>query len=400
MNGVDEERELRARLESAYVPPTRLEVGALLLDGRRRQKRRRAVLGAAVAMALLVTVPSILLREARESAPVVGVVVKPSPSAPASAAPPAACPVRTLPVPAGMKNVTPTGIDPTGRFIVGNGTVGQNFHPVLWTDGKPQALPMVGQSVELDAVNSSGVVAGLVANGTSEYAFRWQNGKYTRLRTPPGSWHVYPWPRINTAGDVVMMAEPSANIEGKGAIAVLWKAGSTKATKLPLPKNAGISDIDDAGRIVGDVDSDNDGSADLAYVWDQQGHGTKLKQAAGQQSAARAIRGDWVTGGFWPRQAAVRWNLRTGEMKEFATPENADLPPALDGVGPGEMVNAKGWVVASGYVLRDDGPAVLTVPKGLTAKAAAVSDDGVVVGIAQNDAHDATANQGPRLWQC
>jgi|1186.fasta_scaffold567281_2 hypothetical protein len=74
-----------------------------------------------------------------------------------------------------------------------------------------------------------------------------------------------------------------------------------------------------------------------------------------------------------------------------ATP---DAP--LDGLGPGEKVNAKGWVVVSGYVMRDDGPATLPVPTGLRAVAKDVSDDGLVVGQTVNAADTVV----PRIWKC
>lgn len=74
------------------------------------------------------------------------------------------------------------------------------------------------------------------------------------------------------------------------------------------------------------------------------------------QTAAYAARGYWATGGFWPRQSAARWNLGTGEMTKFDTPSGVDIPPGLDGVGPGERVEASGWVVAGGVLFRDDGP--------------------------------------------
>jgi hypothetical protein len=398
VTGVDEERELRQRLGVVEVPPSRLDVGALVREGQRRRRRRRsgqAAVGVAAAIAVLVTVPTLLVGSRDRSAPITNPLVTPAPSQvrpTISTAGP--CSVRELPVPAGMKEVAPTGIDPTGRYVVGNGLVGQNYRPVLWTDGKARALPVVGQSVQLEAVNASGVVVGLVSDRTTSYVFRWENGKYTKLRTPPGRWNVYPVPRINTAGDVVINAEPLGNSGGEGGIVLLWKAGRTTATKLPLPTGAGISDINDNGMVIGSVYKD--GEAVFGYAWDQQGHGVKLANLSGQTAAAYAARGDWVVGGFWPHQLPARWNLRTGAVKEYPTPPDADLAPADVGLGPANMVNAKGWVVAGGYVLRDDGPAKLPVSTGLRANAVAVSDDGVVVGTAQS----VLGTVGPRVWHC
>ncbi|MFI5891073.1 hypothetical protein ACIA5D_13270 [Actinoplanes sp. NPDC051513] len=413
-----DERELSERFEAVGVPPSRLEVGALVAAGRRRVTRRRswqAAGGAALAIAVLVAVPSILFHPRNAAVVAVG---SPSSEQPAeeptgqpteappigttavapSSAPAAACAMSVLATPKGMTRASVTAVDPTGRYIIGHDIVGQNFHPILWTDGKPQALPMRGESVELSAVNANGVVVGLVSEGASEYAFRYQNGKYTRLRTPSGNWHIYPVPAINTAGDVVINAEPSGNSGGKDSFALLWNAGSTTAKRLPLPDGANVMAILDDGTLVGALYKN--GEAIAGYAWDQQGHGRKLTTPSGQTAAAYAGRGDWATGGFWPRQSVARWNLRTGEMKEFETPAAADVPSGLDGIGPGERVNAAGWVVASGFVLRDDGPAELTVPTGQKAQPIAVSDYGLVVGGTQIAQSLDNGNLGPRTWKC
>jgi hypothetical protein len=79
------------------------------------------------------------------------------------------------------------------------------------------------------------------------------------------------------------------------------------------------------------------------------------------------------------------------------TPAGADVSPSVTRLGPGEQVNANGWVVATGYALHDGGGAQLTVPKGQKASAVAVSDDNLVVGQAIS-ASDAAL--GPRSWRC
>ncbi|MFF5291093.1 hypothetical protein [Paractinoplanes globisporus] len=397
-----DERELRDRLETATVPPSRLEVGTLVADGRRRVTRRRtwrAAGGAALAVAVLVTVPVLLGRPHKPS-----VVVDNAPSSPSSNPPsakptpsqssaPVACAIKALPVPAGLRDVTVSGVDPTGRYIVGNATRG-DFKPVLWADGKAHALPMLEASMELDNVNSGGIVVGL-AGVADKTVFRYQNGKYTRLRTPAGNWHAYPEPVINTAGDIVVNVEPSGNTGGKDSIVLFWPAGQTSARKLPLPAGANVMAILDDGTLVGALYVD--GVAIAGYSWDQQGHGRKLPTPAGQNGAAYAARGDWATGGFWPNQTAALWNLRTGEMREIRAPKDADLPPAMADLGPGEQVNDDGWVVAGGYAMRDGDPAKLTVPAHQRASAVAISDDGLVVGNAQSSAGELV---GPRTWRC
>ena len=139
---------------------------------------------------------------------------------------------------------------------------------------------MPGKSVQPIAANASGVVVGLVEEPQQEYVFRYANGAYTRLLTPPGDWHLYPVPAINAAGDVVINVEPRGNSGGKDSIVLLWKAGSTTAVKLPLSAGANAFDITDDGTIVGAMY--RDGVATGAYVWDQRGNGPKLGLPAGR----------------------------------------------------------------------------------------------------------------------
>ncbi|MEU5938671.1 hypothetical protein ABZ807_05700 [Micromonospora sp. NPDC047548] len=256
---------------------------------------------------------------------------------------------------------------------------------------------MHGKSVRVTAVNASGIAVGLVEDTQrQEYVFRYANGAYTRLHTPPGSWRPYPTPAINAAGDVIINVEPRRNLEGKDSIVLLWKAGSTTAVKLPLPAGANAHDINDDGTIVGAMY--RDGVATAAYAWDQQGNGRKLELPAGQTGAAYAAQGDWATGGMWPSMSTALWNLRTGEV----TTLGAEGPGVTGsgGKGPGTAVNASGWVVARGSVLRDGAAVELAVPSGQTSRAADVSDTGLVVGQALTSGRDGDQNLGPRVWRC
>jgi len=398
---VNEERELRDRLGTVDVPPSRVGLDGLLRDGRRRVVRRRslrAAAGAVLAVGVLVTVPSVLARPS--SGRTLGAAPSASSGGPVSEEPdPVSCKMNTLPTPSGLKEVTATDVDPSGRYVIGNGSSGQNFRPVLWTDGKARALPMIEKSVQLTGVNSSGVVVGLASQGTEEYAFRYANGQYTRLYPPAGNWHIYPEPEINAAGDIVMNVEPSGNTGGKGSFGIIWRNGATKAVKLPLPAGANVHDINDDGLLIGSVYKD--GSAQAGYVWDQQGKGRKLDVPPGQATAAYAVRGDWATGGVWPAEKPALWNIRTGKVVVLETPKGADLVPALAGLGPGESVNGHGWVVALGVIVGTDGPIVLTAPKGKVGRAAAASDTDLVVGHVAVVGKDGDSDQiAPATWQC
>ncbi|MET8147713.1 hypothetical protein ACIBSW_28785 [Actinoplanes sp. NPDC049668] len=386
------EEQLRDRLAAVDVPPSRLEMDALVRAGRRRAFRRRAAQATgstALVAGVLLAVPLMVTRT--QSQPAVRADASPAAtSAPAAAVPAVRCRMTELPVPPGMRDATAAAVDPTGRYIVGNDTVKQDFRPILWTDGRPRALPVPGKSVQANAVNASGVVVGLVEDGRQEYVFRYENGAYTRLETPAGSWHVYPYPAINAAGDIVINAEPSGNIEGKDSIILLWKAGTTMAVRLPVTTEANSHDITDDGTIVGGMYKN--GSATTPYAWDQKGKGRKLELPAGQVGTLYAAQGKWATGGLWPSMTPGLWNLETGEVTMLGKPEKGK-----EGIGPGTAVNASGWVVAGGTVVRDGAVVELEVPRGQTGNAQDVSDAGLVVGQATNSDNE---NRGPRLWRC
>ncbi|MBB2942733.1 hypothetical protein FB565_002446 [Actinoplanes lutulentus] len=398
---MSDEQRLRDGLELIAVPPGRVQVETILPIARKKVFRRtaaRATVGAALAVGVLVAVPSILLRPtaAKDPAPVM-------PADRVATSPvPVACRVAELPVPDGVEGVSASAVDPTGRYIVGNGTEGQDFRPVLWTDGRPQALPVNADSVQATAVNSAGVVVGLATRNNRDSVFRFENGQYTELDLPKGDWHPYPEPAINAAGDVVINAEPQGNIEGKGAIALLWPGGTTTPITLPLPKGGHVQEILDDGRVAGGIYVD--GSGTEPWVWNQDGTGQKLAVPKGHKAVAYAISGDWVTGGIWEPGSVALWNLRTGKLTQVKGDQNV-----------GFAVNAEGWVVdGEGRLLRDGKAADLPVTdKKQEALATDVSDTGLVVGQVierRSDAEDKdlfeaggtipAEPQSPRTWQC
>ncbi|MEU4688351.1 hypothetical protein [Actinoplanes sp. NPDC023714] len=398
---MSDERRLREGLEAIAVPATRIRVEAVLPAARKQRFRRnaaRTAAGAALAVGVLVAVPAVLLRpSAATPLPAQRPSSSPSPS-PAAVA----CRMTKLPFPEGLDNAVAEGVDPTGRYVVGNGTEGQDFRPVLWTGGRAVALPLNADSVQATAVNAAGVVVGLATRDNRDTVFRFAGGRYTELKLPKGRWHPYPEPAINAAGDVVINAEPQGNSGGEGVIALLWPAGSTDAVRLPLPEGAHVVDILDDGRMAGGIYQD--GSAHTPYVWDRQGRGQKLRVPSGHTGTAYAISGDWVTGGIWEPGSAALWNLRTGDLTQTKGDQN-----------PGMSVNASGWLTdGEGQVIRN-GKAT-RMPSGGGRKVAYandISDTGLVVGHVVDERTDAEgqelrdaggtipkAPQFPATWQC
>lgn len=161
-----------------------------------------------------------------------------------------------------------------------------------------------------------------------------------------------------------------------------------------MPIEASAHDITDDGTIVGAMYKN--GAATTPYVWDQQGRGHALKVPAGQVGALYAARGEWATGGLWPSTIPGLWNLETGEL----TIPIKDEGKLKKEPGPGTAINASGWVVVDGSLLRDGAAFELEVPRGQTSRAQDVSDAGLVVGQAMTFSRDDNENEGPRLWRC
>lgn len=389
---MDDERALADRLAEVNVPPTTVRVEDLVRDGRRRAFRRRATTasgGVALVAVAVFAIPSILNGVTTDRA-------QPAASASASASPTAqpspsarACAIAELAVPAGVDGVSASGVDPTGRYIIGTGSKGQDFIPMLWTDGKPQVLPVRGTSGQPTAVNAAGVVVGIGFDGNKQFLFRYADGVVTKLRMPSGGpWLAYPEPDINAAGDIVVNIKPPENggVSSAGSRTVIWRAGAVTPVRLPLGENDHVFAITDGGALVGTRYRDGVGAA--GYAWDQQGHGVKLSVPAGQTGAAYAGRGDWAAGGIWPDMSGMLWNIRTG----VRTPVPTD--------GPLNSVNSSGWTVMTGGRLFRDG-AIIALPGGPGERIypRAVSDSGLVVGAVATGS-EASERVGPRTWQC
>jgi hypothetical protein len=366
-----DEQDVRDRLGAAEVPPTRLRVQAVVAAGRRRVFRRRAVQaigGAALATGVLMAVPSL--------------VPVPSNDLAGSQQGEVRCAAAKLPVLAGMTAVTAVAVDPAGKYIVGN-NVGDKeaSQPILWTNGRPRALPAVGGSVHASDVNAAGAVAAVAGDAHSVY--RYVDGVPAKLTPPPGDWIFWPKPRINARGDVLVSARQKSKGE---AIVLLWKAESPTAARISLPAGARGADITDDGTIVGDVVT---GSDITAYAWDQRGNGRKLTTPAGQSGEVHSAQGTWATGNVVSSGTAVRWNLRTGAMTDLHVPATATA------------INARGWIIVDGSLQRDGVTVKLEPSKGATNEPADVSDAGLVVGtLLGYDKDGSTTSKGPLTWRC
>jgi hypothetical protein len=393
------EQDLRDRLGEVAVPPSRLDTAGLVERGRRRVLRRRVLQaggGVALAAALLIAVPSLVVRAGGPDGN--SATVLPAGGKKQTVT----CAVDALPVPVGMTAVEAVGVDPTGRYIIGNNVsyrdsapsadakVGMpNSQAVLWTDGQPQALPLVGSGTAVSAtdVNAGGVVVAIAGEKKFDSVVRYVGGVATKLNAPSRGW-TFRSARVNTAGDV--LATAYRNDSPDSAVAVLvWKAGSTSATQLPLPAGAEAVGITDGGTIVGTLVTGSSTSDITAYTWDQQGHGRKLPVPAGQHGSVNGAQGDWAVGNLWDSGTAIRWNLVTGVGTDLGIH------------APANGVNGEGWFLSDSTVQREDAKVQLATLNGVKGEPEAVSDTGTVVGsILVADSQGLATSAGPLKWQC
>ena len=410
---MDDETDVRALLTGVEAPPSRVDLDTVLIDGDRRIRRRWVVTIAgstAVVLIALVGVPAAIaaiggpqssrpFADSPSAGPsaapdVASKGAPPSPSTAPPTAPPAAakiCAAHPLPLPAGATGAKAQAVDPTGRYIGGQ-TTGKKPRAVLWTDGVPTFLPISEDWVEISGINEHGVAVGMAMDnaGKIEYVFRYANGKATKLKNVPGYSHAYPVPAINAAGDIVINAETKNSVEGADSIAMIWKAGTITAQRLPTRITDNVYAITDDGTVVGGHYG-SDG-AESAAAWSQSGHETRLDRPAGTRTVAYAARGDWAAGGAWSTVEGSNavggtplWNLRTGAVK---------LVPG----GVANAINASGLVLSENSQLYQDGapPRQLAAPaSGYRNFASGVADTGLVVG-----SLDANGASNPTTWSC
>ncbi|NUT34610.1 MAG: hypothetical protein HOV79_16220 [Hamadaea sp.] len=399
-----DENEFRSLLDDADVPVTGVDVARVLRTGRRGIRRRRlTVMGAGLAVLVSAgAVPVAIGSVGRDAHPGTATTsATPSPSGT-----PRSCTVQQLAMPAEYQSwkantkfvgVSVSAADPTGRYIGGHAVIGQNFIPVLWTDGVPKVLAIDKTTASIDSISEQGVVAGMYGGGYDLY--RYHDGEVTRLKAPAGKPWVYPWAISNAAGDITMNAKPDNAPDGVDSTTVVarWAPGSPAPQILPLPLGAQVRATVDDGRVIGTIR----GQA-AAYVWDRDGRALTLTPPAGEFFSVRATRGDWVTGGVGTVQTGkaktgqlptvMLWNLRTGESRR------------LPAEGVGADVNAAGWVITdahprAGAVIIDGVSVSLTaVASGGRAKPVAIADDGSVYG--NSIGKDEDGYGVPVMWRC
>lgn len=339
-----EEQKISMLLKDISVPSSRVTVDQAVQTGRRNERRRRAAAaGTVVAVIAAVTVGAkVLLPEGQPG----NVAASSSPSASPSPSPTKPKPMWTaalLPIPAGTKYAVATAVDPTGRYIAGNGM----GTALLWDNGSLKELPSLGDGFDqltVTGINASGTVIGIAENLRPDVedskAWVYQNGVMSVLARPKVDVR-YQAIAINARGDILGWAQHSG--------VLLWNAADP-GTVRRVPGLDSASGLGDDGTIGG-----NTGDGDHPGIIDPAGKSHRVAELPGRPGGKIfAINGDWaagwVPGDTRSNLVAARWNLRTGELKSY--PELAQAA---------YMVSATGAFVSARAVF---GAPVFVIPEG------------------------------------
>lgn len=397
---VDDHQRMRALLRDVDFPEPRLDVATTIRTGQRRRAGRWAATTAAGVGVLVAAAATVQLAPWDHPRGPDRSATRPTP-----ATLPAAldCTVEPLPPPNGRTSAVATGIDPTGRYVIGMVDNDGSGPPrsVLWTDGQPQLLP-AGASGE-EAVNASGVVVGTLTTGAGGHAWIFRDGQLRNLPVPAGS--EAGEVSINTRGDVAGVLYHDGT-----RVPIVWPADRPGSYRILASPGGGVivRGITDSGVVVGGM---QDGPP---YRWEPNGTGSPMATPPGLTTGwVIDVAGTWAVGYFEERQAstdsahptptptpghqaAVRWNLATGQ----ATALGFDaLPAAIDAAGRVLIPESPPRLVGPDGTMR----ALPAVAGYVFAHAAGISDNGTVAGFVATDDKDPAAgpyrSQSVR-WSC
>ena len=415
------EIDLLRSLDPEPPTPSTVDITRAIAAGRKRRVRRGAGYAGVAAVTTLVVAGVAVAVGQHGAGPTrpTTVAASPKPSkqalpkgdytipgttgwAPPAATPPTSCTIEKLPVPDGVKMALVGGGDPTGSWFVGRSYPKGGYQAVIWHGGAATKVMLPGDLEEnLVDVTSKGDAVGWSyvqskGNEGVQVPYAYVADKIIKLAgVTTGSANA-----INEAGAIAGEGDDRA---------LVWPSATAAPIKLPVPKGTKkslASDIDEDGTVVGSLD------LEVPFVWFADGTYRALplptingKKAVGAR--VFSIRNGWATGvadatarakpaGGAGNVTAVRWNVRTGEVR-------------LDDRGWDDMVdaaNAQGWATGmvkgrATYLAGDHRivlPEVAKHPAGtLSTIANTLSDDGKVIGGQSDDASDTIRAV---VWHC
>ncbi|MGY0004993.1 hypothetical protein [Micromonospora sp. I033] len=337
----DEEQAGRAvhrTLTQAPVPPSRVDVGAVLRAGRRDERRRRRLTVALAAVAVLavglgsaVTVgrsgpdrgPGEVADRPPEILPTPTVV--PVTVTVADAAAP--CAYEQYPVPTEAWFPRVTAADPTGRFLAGTAEVSDKLveqvrsYLVLWDRGRPSLVDVPWARAEVTAVNAAGVVVGngQSPKGRSSVYWVYRDGKVRNLTPPAGYAEARPV-AVNDRGDILGTVGSASD---RDSALVVWSAGTDGPPQMlgqPEPGRV-ISWTNDGTVIRFEAESPPGGTARIRLLR-ADGSSAVFPLPAGWSPGSMRFEqsplgGDWLAGivsGGGEKSSPGVLNLRTGQL--------------------------------------------------------------------------------------
>ncbi len=239
--------------------------------------------------------------------------------APITAAGPG-CVVDQLDIPVGITGgVVATGIDPSGRYVIGLTGTRDAPRAVLWTDATATVLPA---AFTPQAVNTAGVIVGFTGPNQHDDPHQrpvvYVGNRLVPLPLPDRAVSGAAY-AVNIHGDVLGTV---IRTDGSPA-AVRWRTTGTVAIVTTVAGASGLG-LSDNGVAVG-----FDLPGQHALRWSEDGVTSALPVPHGAQSAsAAAATDDWAVGDAslpptgsksdLTAQAAVRWDLRTGAVQLIA----------------------------------------------------------------------------------
>lgn len=340
MTDEDEPRAetLRTMIAELDVPPSVVDIDAAVRTGRRRGRRRTAILTASVAAALTGVVWAAPLGFGGAGAPDPGTTHgvapdRPVPPPPDVDAREVSCTMAALATPPGHSIVRVQAADKSGKYLVGTAFHDgrQKIRTAIWTDGVPVALdvPGIGSVKEEHAtdVNASGLVVGTATTGSLNsawFAWTYGNGAGRALPTPAG-YAITGTVVVNEHGDVAA----AASGPGNGAV-IVWPANRPDRPRvMPAPARPEVGDIADDGTVVGLVSTQMAGVANSGkpYLWSPNGAGRELQVPPGWDGGALAgVAGDYAVGSLHGSTAS---RPAEGEQRRV-TDRSATSAPADD----------------------------------------------------------------------
>ncbi|MGV9762817.1 hypothetical protein [Micromonospora tulbaghiae] len=417
----DEDRAgagVRRELDRVDVPPSRIDPGAVLIAGRRAERRRRR-LTVTLAAATVLTIglgSAVALGRDGSGRGMDEVVDRPSPGPTETravptvdqvrvrvSANPADCTTEQYDTPGDAYFPSLGAVDPSGRFLAGTSSVGDwrnkgfRTYLVIWDRGKANLVELSRAfQATVTAINSAGVAAGNRWDGVNRPDVPWvyRDGQVRNLPLPDGYRDVRPV-AVDEAGEILGVARG----DGDEAVLVRWDAAAQSPPRVVVkPVGAFLGwapdgTVTDRVNLTGEKAAVRISRPDDGAVVQPAAPGWHFRWG-------EPVRGDWLAGTVWgigaEKSSPAQWNVRTGRLTVFLGLDTHRLDTVVTDRNGRLLVSTprQGW-----FLVGPDGSA-RPIPRSLTGerqlRRVLFDDAGRIYGAA----FDENGRQWPVVWQC